>query len=178
MNDFFVNAEDADKYAISAKLRLRYQVREDEIRRLNPGKSDAILSLVADRIKPRIKTEGEYPDAGIDLFSCEERRLMPGEMGVISSGISFELFPWQVGLIFPRGGDRFLVGSGVIDSGYRGVVKTRVYNWTDDVMMFEIGSSIGQMVVTNSQMIDVDLMEVESLQSDTDRGEDGRINNV
>lgn len=172
-----LNADNPEEYTIKAPP-IRYMVDINEIKRKNERIEEEQIDSVASSIKPIIKNTGLYTDGGIDLFSCERKEVYPGKMETISTGLRFELPPNTVGLIFPRGGDIFLTGSGVIDSGYRGIVKVRVYNWTDDLMVFEPGSSIGQMVMVWSSLGGVNLDEVEEVETDTERGESGRINNV
>lgn len=144
----------------------------------HPDDVKEYLEKARDFVRPRIKNNGEYPDAGIDLFSCQFAEVAPGSMTVISSGLSFKFHPFTFGLIFPRGGDSFLTGSGVIDSGYRGIVKVRVYNPESEPMLFTPGSSIGQMVLIHNAPLRIDLRETEDTDEATERGDTGRINLV
>lgn len=155
---------------------------------LDSKKNKADRGSAANSLKdPSIKTvNGELTDAGIDLFAQYDFYVKPGEVVVADTYTIFELPRGTFGLIFPRGGDTFIVGSGVIDPGYRGTVKVRIANTTKDSMFFGYGSSIGQMILLPNwfmvTMVDKaeepELVKVteKEINKETERGEDGRIN--
>lgn len=86
-----------------------------------------------DQLKVKlIKEDAKLPqyanpgDAGLDLFSVEEKIIKPGEFELISTGISLELPPGTEAQVRPRSGlalkhgITLLNSPGTIDEGYRG----------------------------------------------------------
>ena len=79
----------------------------------------------------QLPTQANPLDAGWDLYADEDVEIWPGEVALISTGISLEIPEGYVGLIW----DRSSLGvkgvhrhAGVIDSGYRGEVKVCLHN--------------------------------------------------
>lgn len=74
--------------------------------------------------------------AGYDLYSIEDKTIMPGEKCVISTGIALQIPEGNYGRVAPRSGLAFKhyidVGAGVIDSDYRGEVKVLLFNFGKD----------------------------------------------
>lgn len=128
---------------------------------------------------PVIKNAGEYGDSGIDLWTSYDFIVAPRSMKVVDTFIGFVFEAGCTGLVWPRSGDDFLVGAGVIDPGYRGTIKVKIINPYDKEMVFSIGDSVGQLVLVNRfykstpSIVVVDKMSIDK----TDRGEDGRIVN-
>lgn len=138
-----------------------------------------IAKAYGDSIVPKSPKLG---DLGIDLFAhldVDQKKVVvpPHEQRVISSGIIVE-FPMEYGAIIrPRGKDKFIVGSGVIDSGYRGEIMVRVFNPYDYPMTFKQGDSIGQMVMQQVYHIDIEEVDIEDINLNTERGNSGGILN-
>lgn len=121
---------------------LRYYFNEDKIEKFQEKYKRTVV-----RIDPRIKTEAqEFSDAGIDLFAPYDFVVDPFGIQVVDTFIVFDIPGSTVGLIRPRGGDDFLVGSGVVDAGYRGTVKVKIFNHSSLSMYFNAGDSIGQII--------------------------------
>jgi len=133
-------------------------------------------------------------DIGIDLPSSNNATIMPGETVIVGTGVYFE-FPTLgkirrfitklllgmeivgVGtLLWPRGSSKHAVLSGVIDVGYRGEVKVRVYNPTKYPIIFDPGEMIAQMVPVLA--LNIPLTNVQYVDKNTDRGEAGGIHHV
>ena len=126
-------------------------------------------------VPPRMEN---LTDAGIDLFSPLHFNLPAHETVVVDTFVVFEMPFGSVGLIWPRGGDRHLIGAGVIDEGYRGTVKVRVINPYATPLVFMQGGSLGQMVILPRIGVGLSLKLARTLISpdDTERGDSGRIN--
>ena len=145
-------------------------------RKLKDVKGDCVLPIPVKLLNKDAKmpTKNNPSDAGWDLYSMEDKVIAAGNREVISTGVSFELFDNQAGLIWPRSGMSVKQGidvlAGVIDSGYRGEIKVCLFNTSTEAVVIGKGDKIAQMViqpvVTNS------LREVEELSS-SDRGENG-----
>ena len=115
-------------------------------------------------------------DAGLDLTSRESVELWPGHSAFVSTGVSIEIPEGHVGLVFPRSGLACKHGIvlknavGVIDSGYRGVIKAPLHNIGERSYQVEVGERICQLVVV--PFMQFECVEVDDL-SDTERGEGG-----
>ena len=115
-------------------------------------------------------------DAGLDLFSVENRQIMPGESALIGTGIVIELPEHTEAQIRPRSGlalnhqVTLLNTPGTIDYGYRGEIKVIMINHGKKAFMVEEGMKIAQMVI--KPVLTVDVARVDEL-SETKRGEGG-----
>lgn len=89
-------------------------------------------------------------DAGADLF-CIEDFIVPAHDSVeIDTGVHVELPPNTVGMIKSKSGLNIracLNVEGVIDEGYDGPIKLRVYNHGDYDYEFVAGDKVTQLVV-------------------------------
>jgi dUTP pyrophosphatase len=135
-----------------------------------------IISLEIEKVKENatVPNPPKFGDLGIDLFSAETKEIPPLTTGIVTTGLRFK-FPLNFGgLIRPRGKDKFLIGSGVIDAGYRGEVLVRVFNASSNTsIVFNPGDSLGQMVLVPVYVIDI--TEVSDIKTRTERGESGGI---
>lgn len=116
-------------------------------------------------------------DAGLDIASCEDAVIGPGERRLITTGVAVEIPSGWVGLMCPRSGLALRHGitmvnaPGVIDAGYRGELRVILLN-TDASEEFHIsvGDRIAQLLLTPVSLSDV--VVVDEL-SDTIRSADG-----
>jgi len=115
-------------------------------------------------------------DAGMDLFSTEDKVINPGERSLISTGISIELPKNTEAQIRPRSGLALRNGitvlntPGTIDEGYRGEIGIILINHGEKSFKVEKGMKIAQMVI--KPIIKVSIEEVDTL-SESQRGEGG-----
>lgn len=115
-------------------------------------------------------------DAGLDLYSIEEKVIPSGESALIRTGLIIELPQNTEAQVRPRSGMALkhlvtvLNSPGTIDHGYRGEVKVILINHAKTPFTIEEGMKIAQMVV--QPVLTVDVQEVEEL-SGTSRGEGG-----
>ena len=134
----------------------------------------AIRRLREDAVLPRQAYDG---DAGLDLASCEEVELLPGERASVPTGIAVEIPEGYAGFVQPRSGLAARHGIGVvnspglIDSGYRGEICVVLLN-TDRTEPFTVerGARIAQLVV--APVAAVRLVEVDELAA-SERGARG-----
>lgn len=113
-------------------------------------------------------------DAGMDIFSNEEKILKPGERHLFSTGIRIAVPVGHVGLVWDKSGLAVNLGlktmAGVVDEGYRGELKVLAINLGDEDLKVDKHSKIAQMVIQKKEEVEVE--EVEKL-DDTDRGGNG-----
>lgn len=115
-------------------------------------------------------------DAGLDLFSVEEKLINPGQAELISTGIILELPQGTEAQVRPRSGLALrhsvtvLNSPGTIDEGYRGEVKVILINHGKADFKVEKHMRIAQMVI--APVAKVNVIEVEDFSS-SERGERG-----
>ena len=115
-------------------------------------------------------------DAGMDLFSTEDKIISPGEHVLISTGISIELPQNTEAQIRPRSGLALKNGitvlntPGTIDEGYRGEIGIILINHGKKSFKVEKGMKIAQMVI--KPILKVNIEKVQVL-SESQRGEGG-----
>ncbi|WP_052636165.1 dUTP diphosphatase [Peptoclostridium litorale] len=132
-----------------------------------------IKKIDENAVVPRYAHDG---DAGLDLFSIEEKRIDPGDRALLRTGISMQLPENTEAQIRPRSGLALKNGitvlntPGTIDEGYRGEVCIILINHSEKSFAVEKGMKIAQMVI--KPVLKVDVEEVEDL-SASGRGENG-----
>lgn len=115
-------------------------------------------------------------DAGLDLFSVEEKEIPAGEVALISTGIAMELPPYTEAQLRPRSGlalnhrITLLNSPGTIDYGYRGEIKVILINFGKETFLVQQGMKIAQMVIQPVLPVDVVVQDELSL---TPRGTGG-----
>ncbi|MGC8971804.1 MAG: dUTP diphosphatase [bacterium] len=129
--------------------------------------------LNSNSIIPTYMTKGS---SGMDLYSAEEKIILPGKWEVISTGIAVEIPYGYEGEVRSRSGlaknhGVFVLNSpGTIDSDYRGEIKVILMNLGDEPFKVNIGDRIAQLVI--SPITRVEVFEVEELSS-TERNDGG-----
>lgn len=108
-------------------------------------------------------------DAGLDLFSIEEKLIKPGESALIRTGLVIELPKGTEAQIRPRSGLALkhcitvLNSPGTIDEGYRGELKIILINHGKNDFIVEKEMRIAQMVV--APVTQVNIVEVNEVSS-------------
>ncbi|ALC89717.1 deoxyuridine 5'-triphosphate nucleotidohydrolase [Bacillus sp. FJAT-18017] len=115
-------------------------------------------------------------DAGLDLYSAEEKIIKPGESALVRTGIIIELPEDTEAQVRPRSGLALrhsitvLNSPGTIDEGYRGEVKVILINHGKEEFRVERQMRIAQMII--APVTKVKIQEVIEITS-SDRGEGG-----
>ena len=121
-----------------------------------------------------IPTKGHVSDAGWDLYSNEECYIAANTRKLVDTGIRLEIPDGYVGLIWPRSGlavnEGIDVFAGVIDSGYRGVIKVCLYNSSEEGVEIKKGDRIAQILFQEIPCFNIE--EIDDL-SDSERKEGG-----
>lgn len=131
------------------------------------------IKNVSDNHNPKYQTTGS---ACADVYSNGECVIKPGEMGVVGTGLYFEIpFGFQI-KVYPRSGMAFKNGvtlinaPGVIDSDYRGELKVCLVNHGKEDFNVFVGDRIAQISIEPVHFIN--WIDVDNL-SDTIRGDGG-----
>lgn len=109
-------------------------------------------------------------DAGLDLRSPIKCRLYAGQAVVIDTGVHVQIPGGFVGMLKSKSGlnvKHDIVGEGVIDSGYTGSIRVKLYNHGSESYMIDHGDKISQLVIL--PIITPDLELVSELE-ETERG--------
>ena len=121
-----------------------------------------------------IPTQSNSSDAGWDMYALEDTVLEPSSRTLVKTGVSLEIPPDFVGLIWPRSGLAVKSGidvfAGVVDSGYRGDVGVCLYNSSDSTLEIKKGDRIAQILFQPSPFFK--LTESDQLTS-SNRGQGG-----
>lgn len=132
------------------------------------------IKLINDEAK--LPYRANKGDAGLDLFSIEEKIIKAGESELVRTGIQIELPRGTEAQIRPRSGLALkhsitvLNSPGTIDEGYRGEIKVILINHGKEDFKVEKQMRIAQMVIT--PVVQVKLEQTEIL-SNTERDKGG-----
>jgi dUTP pyrophosphatase len=133
------------------------------------------MELKVKKIHPdaKLPSYGHPGDAGLDLFSCVDVTLGPGEVKAISTGLEMAVPSGHVGLVWDKSGlslEAVHRLAGVVDAGYRGEVRVVLANLGRRPFKISQGMKIAQMLIQPVQSVKV--AEAETLE-ETSRGRGG-----
>ena len=140
--------------------------------------NDVLLRIKKLDERAIIPTYGTEDSAGADLYALldSELTIEPGEMQMISTGLSMAIPSGYVGLIYARsslGSKKGLAPAnkvGVIDADYRGEVKVPLFNHSKIAQTISPNERIAQIVFT--PYLKVNFEETDELDN-TERGNGG-----
>lgn len=115
-------------------------------------------------------TRAHKTDAGLDLYSPVDVVIMPQASAVIDTGVHVALPEGSVGFLKSKSGlnvKHGILGEGVIDVGYTGSIRVKLYNHGEEGYYIQRGDKITQLVIL--PVILPDLEQVDRLE-DTERG--------
>ena len=127
-------------------------------------------------------TRAHDTDAGLDLYAMDGQIVPAKESAVFDTGVHIELprvflGSWgvlkTVGMLKSKSGlnvKHGLTGEGVIDMGYTGSIKVKLYNHSGYDYKVNKGDKISQLVIM--PILTPDLELVDSLE-ETERGDGG-----
>ena len=131
------------------------------------------IALSDDAVMPEYQTEHS---AGLDLRCSEDFTLYPNERRLIPTGVRMAIPPGYEGQVRPRSGLALKHGisivntPGTIDADYRGEIRVILINHGADVVTFNKGDRIAQLVIC--PVVRAELQLVAQL-DETERGEGG-----
>ena len=137
-----------------------------KIKRLYPDR-DADIAL------PSYATDHS---SGLDLRASADVALLPGDYGMIPTGLAIEIPEGYEGQVRPRSGLAAKHGvtclntPGTIDADYRGEVKVILINHGRQVVEFKRGERIAQLIIAKYERVDV--IAADELE-ESSRGEGG-----
>lgn len=130
-----------------------------------------IQKLFKDAILP---TYAHPDDAGMDLYSREEKILKPSERHIFKTGIAMAIPCGYAGLVWDRSGLAAKEGittlAGVVDSSYRGEIGVVILNTSPNKVKIIKGERIAQMLI--QPVIAAKIKEAKKL-NQTQRGTGG-----
>ena len=95
-------------------------------------------------------TRAHETDAGLDLYAKESKSIPARGSAVFDTGVHIELPENTVGMLKSKSGLNVKFGitsEGVIDVGYTGSIRAKLYNNTDNDYIVLAGDKITQLVI-------------------------------
>lgn len=118
-------------------------------------------------------TRAHETDAGLDLYTPIDFDCPPKGDAVIDTGVHIELPQSTTGFLKSKSGlnvNHGLTSEGVIDVGYTGSIRVKLYNHSDKAYEFKKGDKVSQLVILP---IMTPILELVSDLDDTERGDNG-----
>ena len=112
-------------------------------------------------------------DAGADLRSPIDTTVPARGSRVIDTGVHIQLPHGYVGMLKSKSGlnvKHGITSEGVIDEGYTGQIKVKLYNHSDETYVLSRGDKITQLVILPCEYARFDLVD---FLDDSERGGDG-----
>jgi len=98
-----------------------------------------------------VPTYGHPGDAGLDMYSTENKVIKPGEKYHFDTAIAVEIPKNYVGLLWEKSGlacrNGLISLGGVIDSTYRGPIDVVLWNFSKKSVKIEKGDKISQLLI-------------------------------
>lgn len=121
----------------------------------------------------KLPTRAHATDAGLDLYSTEDCIIEAKDSAVFDTGVHVALDPGTVGFLKSKSGLNVkfgITGEGVIDVGYTGSIKVKLYNNSGFDYKIKAGDKISQLVILP---IFTPPLEVADELDDSERGVNG-----
>lgn len=118
-------------------------------------------------------TRAHPQDAGLDLYAAEDRVVHTYCFATFDTGVHVQLPPHTAGFLKSKSGLNFqhnITSDGVIDAGYTGSIRVKLYNHGPDNYKVHKGDKISQLVVVSIQ---TPFLQVVDELEETDRGNNG-----
>ena len=120
-----------------------------------------------------IPTRAHGTDAGADLRSPIDAVVPAMGSRVIDTGVHIQLPHGYVGMLKSKSGlnvEHDITSEGVIDEGYTGAIKVKLYNHGDAPYKIERYDKITQLVIMPCEYVDFDVVDKID---DSERGDGG-----
>lgn len=122
----------------------------------------------------KMPTRAHADDAGLDLYSRENRVIYPHSSATFDTGVHVEIPRGYVGMIKSKSGLNVkygLTSEGVLDCGYTGSIRVKLYNHSSEAYTVAAGDKISQLVIM--PFIAPELELVKAFGTETERGDNG-----
>lgn len=128
----------------------------------------------------KMPTRAHEYDAGLDIYAPESIILYAGNSVEVDTGVHIEIPVGYCGLLKSKSGlncRHGITGEGVIDHGYTGSIRVKLYNNSRDEKMhfFEKGDKLIQLLIVPIETPELELVEnvADLYDHETDRGDNG-----
>lgn len=123
----------------------------------------------------KMPTRGTPGSSGLDVYTPIDVVIMPRADILIPLDLSFDIpFGWDLS-VYNKSGiatkKKLDKGAELIDSDYTGNCHIHYFNESDDIVKFNKGDKIGQLVMREVWMGDV--IEVDNIDKETERASGG-----
>ena len=118
-------------------------------------------------------TRAHDTDAGLDLYAIKQDYIPARGSATIDTGVHIQLPPGTAGLLVSKSGlnvKHNLTSTGLIDEGYVGSIRVKLYNHGWSGYYVEAGDKISQLVIL--PVLKPELELAEELE-ETERGDGG-----
>lgn len=137
---------------------------------LNPGNVRMSITLDPGAYKPE---RAHTADAGYDLRIPKTDMVLAHSSLVVDTGVHIAIPKGYAGVICSKSGLNIkhgIISDGLVDSGYTGSVRVKLYNLSDSSYIFEAGDKISQIMFI--PVVSAALDQVDALE-ETERGDGG-----
>ena len=113
-------------------------------------------------------------DAGLDIRSPERKWVFAHNSVTIDTGVHVDIPKGYVGILKSKSGlnvKHGLTGTGVIDAGYTGSIRVKLYNNSNQQYLINQGDKIIQLVILPIALPKVNI--VDNFDTDSERGANG-----
>lgn len=122
----------------------------------------------------KMPSKAHASDAGFDLYALKGQCIPAKGGALFETGVHINIPEGYAGLLVSKSGlnVKNITSTGLIDAGYTGPIKVKMYNHGDTDYVVETGDKISQLVIfpiANASLVTVD----EFTESQTERGDKG-----
>ena len=114
-------------------------------------------------------------DAGMDLMSPVDILIPPLGSQTIDTGVHLEIPYGYAGVLISKSGlnvNHNITSTGLVDSGYSGSIRVKLYNHGRNGYMVHRGDKISQIVIVPVHIY-FELEQVDRFDNETERGDNG-----
>ncbi len=120
-----------------------------------------------------IPTKAYDNDAGFDLKTREDFTVPAGGSYTTDTGVHIALPDGYCGLVVAKSGlnvKHGITSTGLLDSGFRGSLKIKLYNYSKYDYQFKAGEKISQLVILPIPAVELEVVEELDDTERSDRG--------
>lgn len=120
-----------------------------------------------------VPTRAHSIDAGLDLYAMDGAVIFRDGSHTFDTGVHIEIPEGYVGFLKSKSGlniNNGLQSAGVIDSGYTGSIRVKLYNHGHEMVRIVRGQKISQLVILPVATPEVELVDEFA---ETERGSNG-----